>query len=93
VLNTCRVAWSDPPRVRFFVSLVWVGLFAYADLMYATVVGEGRVVRFKLSPALARALRKNRGKTVTEQEAVAFVEAKRHARTLRHGRPGSDGRS
>jgi hypothetical protein len=43
--------------------------------MYATAVVEGKVVRFKLSPALARAHRQNRGKTMTEGEAVAFVEA------------------
>ena len=68
-------------------SLVSVSLFAYADVMYATAVVEGKVVRFKLSPALARAHRQNRGKTMTEGEAVAFVEAKRRARALRRARP------
>jgi hypothetical protein len=61
--------------------------FGYADAMYATAVVGGRVVRFKLSPALARAHRENRGKTITEQEAVAFVEGKRRARALRRARP------
>ena len=55
--------------------------------MHVTAVVEGKVVRFKLSPALARAHRENRGKTMTEQEAVAFVEAKRRARTLRRAKP------
>ena len=68
-------------------SLVLVSLFAYAGVMYATAVVEGKVVRFKLSPALARAHRQNRGKTMTECEAVAFVEAKRRARALRRARP------
>ncbi len=54
--------------------------------MYATAVVEGRVVRFKLSPALARAQRESRGRTLTEQKAVDFVEAKRRARALRCGK-------
>jgi hypothetical protein len=61
--------------------------FAYADLMYAKAVVGGKVVRFKLSPALARAHRENRGKSMTEAEALAFVETKRRARALRRVRP------
>ena len=68
-------------------SLVSVAAFAYADVMYATAVVGGKVVRFKLSPALARAHRQNRGKTMTEAEAVASVETKRRARALRRARP------
>ena len=68
-------------------SLVSVAAFAYAGVMYATAVVGGKVVRFKLSPALARAHRQNRGKTMTEAEAVAFVETKRRARALRRARP------
>ena len=67
--------------------LVLVSLFAYAGVMYATAVVGGKVVRFKLSPALVRAHRENRGKAMTEGEAVAFVEAKRRARALRRARP------
>ena len=68
-------------------SLVSVAAFAYADVMYATAVVGGKVVRFKLSPALARAHRQNRGKSMTEAEAIAFVENKRRARALRRARP------
>ena len=68
-------------------SLVSVAAFAYAGAMYATAVVGGKVVRFKLSPALARAHRQNRGKAMTEVEAVAFVETKRRARALRRARP------
>jgi hypothetical protein len=57
--------------------------------MYATAVVEGKVVRFKLSPALACAHRENRGKTMSEQEAVEFVEGKRRARALRRAKPAS----
>jgi len=55
--------------------------------MYATAVAGGKAARFKLSPALARAHRQNRGKTMTEAEALAFVETKRRARALRRARP------
>ena len=68
-------------------SLVSIVGFAYAGVMYATAVVGGKVVRFKLSPTLARAHRQNRGKEMTETEAVAFVEAKRRARALRRVRP------
>ena len=68
-------------------SLVSVAAFTYAGVMYATAVVGGKVVRFKLSPALARAHRQNRGKAMTETEAVAFVETKRRARALRRARP------
>ena len=57
------------------------GLIAYPDCMYATAVVDGKVVRFKLSPALARAHRENSGKNLGEQEAVALVEAKRRVVT------------
>ena len=67
--------------------LVSVAAFAYAGVMYATAVVGGKVVRFKLYPALARAHRQNRGKAMTEAETVAFVEAKRRARALRRARP------
>ena len=68
-------------------SLVSVAAFAYAGVMHATAIIGGKVVRFKLSPALARAHRQNRGKAMTEAEAVAFVETKRRARALRRARP------
>jgi hypothetical protein len=55
--------------------------------MYARGVVEGKVVRFKLSPALGRAHRENRGKELSEDNSVAFVEGKRRARTLRRARP------
>ena len=74
-------------------ALVFAGSFVYAGVMYATAVVEGKVVRFKLSPALARAHRENRGKTMTESEAVAFVEEKRRARALRRARPYLESRS
>ena len=61
--------------------------------MYATAVVAGKVVRFKLSPALARAHRENRGKTMTEREAVQFVETKRRARALSRAKPYLESRT
>lgn len=55
--------------------------------MYATAVVEGKVVRFKLSPALARVHRKNHGQTLTEPQSVQLVETKRRGRLLRHAKP------
>src|ERR671919_746466 len=54
-------------------SLVSVAALAYAGVMYATAVVGGKVVRFKLSPALARAHRQNRGNAMTEAEAGAVL--------------------
>jgi len=61
--------------------------------MYATAVLKGKIIRFKLSPALARAHRENRGKMITEEEAVTFVEAKRRSRALRRAKPYLESRS
>ncbi len=55
--------------------------------MHATAVVDGKVVRFKLSPALARAHRENRSQSMTETDAIRFVEAKRRARALRRAKP------
>lgn len=67
-------------------AIVFVTIFAYAGSMYATAIVQGKVVRFKLSPALARAHRENRGRSMSDREAVAFVEAKRGARALRRAK-------
>jgi hypothetical protein len=54
--------------------------------MFATAVVRGKVVRFKLSPALAQMHRQNRGKDMTDAEAVVFVESKRCARRRATGK-------
>ena len=61
--------------------------------MQATAVVDGKVIRFKLSPALARAHRENSGLTMTDPEAVRFVEGKRRARALRRAKPYRASRS
>jgi hypothetical protein len=66
--------------------LLWSSPFAYPDVMRARAIVQGKVVRFKLSPSLARAHRKNRDQTMTETEAVAFVEAKQRASAPRRAK-------
>lgn len=52
----------------------------------AAIVG-GKVVKFVLPPALAKAYRRNAGRTMTDQQAVNFVEANR--RRFRGPRPSA----
>jgi hypothetical protein len=61
--------------------------------MYATTVIDGKVIRFKLSPAVARAHRENGGKSMTEAEAIELVETKRRERALRRAKPYLESRS
>ena len=51
--------------------------------MIATAIVKGKIVRVRLSPALAKAHKRNADKTMTEREAIEFVEAKRRERALR----------
>jgi hypothetical protein len=52
----------------------------------ATAIVQGKVVRFQVSPSLARAHRKNRDRPMIETGAVAFGEAKHCASALRRAR-------
>jgi hypothetical protein len=55
--------------------------------MYAKAIVGGKLVSFKLSPELARTHRANAGKTMSDEQAIAFVEKKRRVRALRQARP------
>jgi hypothetical protein len=55
--------------------------------MHATAIVRGKLVQFRLSPGLARAHKRNAGKTMSDQEAIAFVESKRRALALRRAQP------
>ena len=61
--------------------------------MHAKAIVGGKVVSFKLSPELARAHRANAGKTMTDEESVAFVEKKRRSLALRRAKPYLESRS
>lgn len=53
----------------------------------------GKVVKFALPPALAKAHQRNTGQTMTDQQAVEYVEAKRRQSALRRAKPYLEGRS
>jgi hypothetical protein len=55
--------------------------------MYANAIVGGKLIRFRLSPELARAHRANAGKAMSDNEAVAFVERKRRSLALRRAKP------
>ncbi len=51
--------------------------------MYATAIVGGKVMKFLLPPALARAHKRNASRRMSDQEAVDFVEHKRRAPAAR----------
>jgi hypothetical protein len=55
--------------------------------MYANAIVAGKLIRFRLSPELARAHRANAGKTMSDNEVIEFVEKRRRALALRRARP------
>lgn len=55
--------------------------------MQAKAIVGGRLVSFRLSPELERAHRANAGKTMSDAQALAFVEKKRRALALRRAKP------
>ncbi len=61
--------------------------------MFATAVIAGKVVKYRLSPGLARAHRRNTGKTMIDAGAVADVERKRREKALRFAKTYLAGRS
>jgi hypothetical protein len=61
--------------------------------MYGTAIVRGKVIRFRLPPALTVAHKRNTGKSMTEKEAVAFVESKRRKVALRRAKPYLETRS
>jgi hypothetical protein len=61
--------------------------------MYGTAIVRGKVLRFRLPPALAAAHKRNAGKSVTETQAIAFVEGKRRETSLRRAKPYLEARS
>ncbi len=50
---------------------------SYFQTMQAKAIVGGKLVSLKLSPELARAHRANAGKTMTDEQSIAFVEKKR----------------
>ena len=50
--------------------------------MFVKAIVGGKVIRLKLSAGLAEAWQKNKGQTMTDQEAIVFVEQKRRERAF-----------
>lgn len=55
--------------------------------MYAKAIVGGKLVRFRLSPALARAHRANAGKAMSDGQVINFVETRRRSLALRRAKP------
>ena len=55
--------------------------------MQAKAIVGGKLVSFRLSPELAQAHRANVGRTMTDAEAVAYVEKRRRNLALRRAKP------
>lgn len=61
--------------------------------MNATVTIDGKEIRFRLPPALAKAQQRSAGQAMTDKEVIAFVEQKRRELALRRAKPYLAGRS
>ncbi len=59
----------------------------YDTVMYAKAIVGGKLIRFRLSPELARAHRANAGKTMKEKQVIEFVENRRRSLALRRAKP------
>ena len=55
--------------------------------MFAKAIVQGKVIKFRLSPALARAQKRNAGNALSDADAIKLVEKKRRASTLRAAQP------
>ena len=60
--------------------------------MIVTAIVDGKVVRLTLSRGLAQAWRQNRGRRMTDQQAIEFVERKRREHALRAAKPYRENR-
>ena len=64
--------------------------------LWTTVIAVTALVAFAgpgVGPALAKAHKRNAGKTMTDQQAIEFVESKRRKLALRRAKPYLEGRS
>jgi len=55
--------------------------------VYGKAIVRGKEIRYRLSPELEEAWRLNEGKTMTDQEAIDFVEEIRRKKALRRAKP------
>jgi hypothetical protein len=55
--------------------------------MFVKAIVDGKVIRLKLSSGLVQAWKENKGKKMTEREAIELVEAKRREHALERAKP------
>ncbi len=55
--------------------------------MQVNAIVGGKLIKLKLSPGLAEAWRQNKGRRMSEAEAIQFVEKKRREHALRAASP------
>ena len=55
--------------------------------MNVNAIVGGKLVKLKLSPGLAEAWKQNKGRRMSEPEAIGFVERKRHEHAWRIASP------
>ena len=59
----------------------------YLAAMNVNAIVGGKLIKLKLSPGLAAAWKQNKGRRMSETEAVRFVETKRREHALRQASP------
>jgi len=59
----------------------------YLAAMNVSAIVGGKLIKLKLSPGLAEAWKQNKGRRMSETEAVSFVENKRREHALRQASP------
>jgi hypothetical protein len=59
----------------------------YLAAMNVSAIVGGKLIKLKLSPGLAAAWKQNKGRRMSETEAVRFVENKRREHALRQASP------
>ena len=63
------------------------GRQGYSGTVKVKAIVDGKVVSLRLSPGLARAWRQNKRATLTEEQAIEFVERKCREQALRSAKP------
>ena len=74
-------------RRRAVAGLVERWREAYLVAMNVSAIVSGKLIKLKLSPGLAVAWKQNKGRRMSEAEAVRFVETKRREHALRQASP------
>ena len=69
------------------IELVETAGKVYIRAMNVRAIVGGKLIQLKLSSGLATAWRQNKGRRMSEAEAIQFVERKRRAHALRTAHP------